>query len=232
MSKTFGAQRIYAHRGGYCLGDCITLVNYLLHESQTAGAPVIVSRHFPPKPESKETAYGLMDRIAAMLDSKGHFVWTDEPGNFTTEQFRIWSPPGGYRRLPLKPWLRWNGGTMNAVAIQLNGHSGGANKNPTTDDCWRLETVIKNKGVDVIKLGLPMSLEQSISIMRQCKLFIGVCSAMSHLAHACGIPTIIIEYRLAITPWHPAPDDEYTPWHYARGTNRAMTKALELLCKT
>ena len=218
---------ILRFNGGYCMGDVWTLTNFLLTRSMELGQPVTLSRKFPPKPESKAVAYDLMDRIAPMLDCAGSFRWTEEDGTMETDQKRIWGPPHGYARLPLKPHLLWDGGSSGRIALQLNGVSGGQAKNPPPSDMPRFLAL-----PNTVQIGLPHTLEESIAIMRTCRFMIASCSGMSHVAHACRIPLIIIEYHQLIRPWHPAPDDQHSPWFFAKGTDHALAIAHDLLRKT
>ena len=79
-----------------------------------------------------------------------------------------------------------------------------------------------------MRIGLPATLEESIALMRTCKLMIAVCSGMSHVAHAVGIPLIIVQYHQSIAEWHPAPTSA-TPWRFAKGTDQALALAAEML---
>ncbi len=216
---------IYKHEGGYCLGDCWTLVNYLLTRSAAGKFPAVVSRGFEPKPESMYVAYDLMERIAALMDSTGSFVFTHSEGTTITDQSKIWGPPHGDPRLPLKAQHRWDGGSSGRIALQLDGRSGAVAKNPPAADLARFHALPKT-----VAMGLPMTLEESIAVMRTCRFMIGVCSGMSHVAHAVGIPLIIVQYHQPVSSWHPLPTSS-TPWRFATGTDQALAFAQDWLAK-
>ncbi len=213
--------KIYSHHGGYCLGDAVTLTDYLLRESVQSGQPAQLSKQFLPKAESKEVAYDLIRRWAAMCDSTGSIELVDDPGNFVTEQPKIWQNP----RVPLKPHLRWDGGSSGRIALQLDGRSGGPHKNPPAHDLLRFLAL-----PNTVHLGLPMTLEESIAVMRTCRFMISVCSGMSHVAHAVGIPLILVEYIQPVAMWHPDRDGP-NGWTFAKGTQQAIAAAHVLMTK-
>jgi ADP-heptose:LPS heptosyltransferase len=68
-------------------------------------------------------------------------------------------------------------------------------------------------------MGLPDSLEGTCDALTRCRLFIGCCSGVSHVAHAVGCPMILVEYTQPIRPWHPA-----TGWTLAQGTEDLIDK--------
>lgn len=47
---------------------------------------------------------------------------------------------------------------------------------------------------EVIEIGLPQTVLESTEILSQCHFFLGICSGMSHLAHAVGIPCFIKDF--------------------------------------
>lgn len=215
--------RIYSHRGGYAIGDTVTLVDYLLRESQAAGEPARLSKVFPPKPESKEISYDIIERYQRMIDTPGRIMLVEEPGDFVTEQPKIWDKS----RLWVKPHLRWDGGSAGTVVLQLDGKSGKEAKNPPAADLPRFMALPNARHI-----GLPMTLEESVEAMRTARLMIAVCSGLSHVCHAVGTPLIIVEYRQTIACWHPPANDPRTPWHHAKGTDHALAIANDLLRKT
>ena len=203
------------------LGDAWTLTDYLLRESVISGQPALLSKKFLPKPESMETAYDFIQRIQRMLDSFGGVLLVDEPGNFVTEQHKIWQEP----RIPMRPHLRWDGGSKGTIALQLDGRSGGPHKNPPKVDIPRFLAL-----PDAVHVGLPMTLEESIEVIRTSRFMISVCSGMSHVCHAVGTPLILLEYIQPVTMWHPHRDGP-TGWKFAKGSDAALTIAKEMLCK-
>ena len=71
-----------------------------------------------------------------------------------------------------------------------------------------------------------MSLEESIWVIARARLFLGVCSGMSHVAHSVGVPTIVIEYRQPVGPWQPAESERF---QIAWGTDEAMRMVHHLM---
>jgi hypothetical protein len=50
---------------------------------------------------------------------------------------------------------------------------------------------LEEQGYELVKLGLPMTLSESIEVMCDCELFVGIDSGMSHMAHSIGIPVYL-----------------------------------------
>lgn len=215
--------KVYHHSGGYRLGDCITLANYLLCRSEEISEPVGLSTTFDPRPggESAAVAIDLLIRIQAMIETTGRFVMVAQDSDLITDQDTIWN---GDRRLPLKPHLRWSENALHgSIAVQVNGNS---HIMPDAD----MERLYALPGV--VKLGIPLTLEQSVEAIRDAHLLICICSSMSHIGHASGIPMIIVEYPYdrGLHPplkWFHPP--ESTGWRVAQGLDAALDMAAHVL---
>jgi hypothetical protein len=208
--------RIYHHAGGYRLGDCWTLANYLLCRSEEIGEPVGLSSTFDPRPgnDSATVAIDLLMRIQAMFETSGSFVIVDEHSDLVTHQDTIWN---GDRRLPLKTHLLWSRlHATDQIAVQVNGNS----RVMPEADMERIYSL-----PNVVTLGLPLTLEASVEAMRTCRLLICTCSAMSHIGHASGIPMILVDYptdRGKHPPLHWFHPPEATGWRLAKGIDQAL----------
>jgi ADP-heptose:LPS heptosyltransferase len=77
----------------------------------------------------------------------------------------------------------------------------------------------------MVKVGLPLTLEESIEAMAHSRLHINVCSGLSHVAHSLkGLPLLLIQYRLNFSRWHPAQSEG---WELCIGTAGAVEKITE-----
>jgi hypothetical protein len=208
---------VYRHYGGNALGDAWRITQWLLRKSEESGESALVSRHFPINRDGgPENIRELIPRAAALLDSTGTVQLVDHSGPTVPIDGEIWgplSPP--YMRLRDSRY-RWDGGSAGTICHQFDGVSCAGNKNPPPQDI-----PLVTQWPNMVRLGLPLTIEESLAELARCRLFVGVCSGISHLAHSVGCPMILIEYRQKIAPWHPDPQG-VNPWIGCHGTQEAI----------
>lgn len=205
---------VYRHWGGCALGDAWCIASWLLRRSEETGKPALISRHVPANRDYGADKFReILPQCAAMMDSPGSIELVDWNGQ-TTPIEGHW---GHARHRMHDPYLRWWDGSDGTVCYQLDGHSGAEQKNPPAKDLYQLMSFPK-----MVRVGLPLTLEESARELSRCRLFIGVCSGMSHVAHSVGCPMIVVEYGQKVQPWHPP---EGSLFQIARGTDDAMRLA-------
>ena len=81
--------------------------------------------------------------------------------------------------------LKWLGVESDRICYQFDGIFQADMKNPSADE---LKKILESlKGYRLIRLGLPMTLEQIVKEMAASALFIGIPSGMSHVGVSVGI---------------------------------------------
>jgi hypothetical protein len=73
-------------------------------------------------------------------------------------------------------------------------------KNPPDLDLPRLMNFVP--GYNFIRLGRPFTISENIAHLVRCRLFYGVCSGISFIAHSVGVPTYLVRYGNDLRPWH------------------------------
>lgn len=203
---------VYHYEGGCALGDSWVVTQWLLRQSAIQGSPALLSNRLPKfRDGGPSNMLALMPLIAVQLDSPGTFEFVDHPAGQTTRitssREDLWTCP----RMPTR--TKWDGGSAGTICYQYDGRSIAEMKNPPTADLGRLQ-----QWPNMHRVGLPLTMEESLAKLAACKLFIGVCSGMSHVAHAVGCPMILIEYKSPILRWHPPQG----MWSRACGTSQAV----------
>jgi hypothetical protein len=188
---------------GVGLGDTWATVNALLHESVRTGTSVAVA---PESPDHR----ALIEKILALLDSPGSLQLTPWPPTQEVPWAPRWTDSAPY--FPTKQ--RWRG-DKPWVAVQFDGRSSSWLKNPPPADLERLQSWAP--GYEFKPVGAPLTLDETVDTLIHARLFLGSCSGCSHVAHSVGIPTVIIEYDMPITPWHGR-----NRYQLARGTDHAI----------
>ena len=226
--RVMHAPRIFKYVSGRALGDVWTLTQWLLRRSEEWGKPAVLSRQLGPQPDGHDNVLELIPRIAALLDSTGSIAFTDEPGvDPPITGPSLWGPRVTY--MPTKMKWRPDGRSPPLVGYQVDGRSGSDAKNPPAADVDRLINAIYAAGAHPVRIGLPLTVEEEISVLSDCSLYVGVCSGISHLAHSMkGLPMILVRYRLRFERWHPDPTGP-CPWSLAVGTDDAIAKIGEAL---
>ncbi len=176
------------NRIGTALGDTWAVVNALLHRSVRLGKPVRFHRFSGTTDQTR-----ILVQICALLDSPGRIEITDDPPTEDISQEETWNKALPYFRTR----DRWVGDTA-ITCYQFDGRSSAGEKNPPPEDIPRLLDALQAP----LPVGLPFSIEGSITLMRRARLFVGSCSGMAHVAHSVGIPSLLIQYKLNVRDWH------------------------------
>jgi hypothetical protein len=96
----------------------------------------------------------------------------------------------------------WKPGGTRRVAYQFDGKSSAHIKNPSPAEIELLHEWARRQDLPLVKVGLPLTMEESAAILADSTCFIGCCSGMSTLALAVGIPTYVLEYELKVAWWY------------------------------
>jgi hypothetical protein len=177
---------VFANQMGCHLGDLWIFVSAGLRLSEHLGEPV---RLEAPRLEREATSLGLIEEIAAQMDSTGQVIASTET---PTETFgNLW------RRLYLQPTRRrWRPGPHGRIAYQFDGRTL-PEKNPPTQDIPRLIDGISRYGTPV-KVGLPCTIAESVEILATSDCFVGCASGLAIIAWSVGIPVYYLEYGLPV----------------------------------
>ncbi len=216
-------ETVWQHHGGLALGDTWNLAQWIAARSAQVAWPIRISTHFPKRDIGPDGAAALLPRCLALLGVTPRFQWVDCHISQTQPlpQEWLWNP----KRIAYHPTVqRWDGGSVGHICVQFNGVSGGDRKNPPEGHAARI--VESFSGNVIVPLGLPMPLEMAVALLGSCRLFIGVCSGMSHVAHSVGCPRIVVQYGQVCQPWQPAQCGDF---QIALGTEDAIMLAHAML---
>jgi hypothetical protein len=199
------------------LGDHWQTVNYLITRSFILREEQLLSRWQHGRDCSKR-----FKEILALIKGPERSCVTlvDAVGSREPDGFDVWAAPSWPTHETWKPHELMNHDT---VTYQFDGVSSAAEKNPPREDQTRMLAAME-RGLNVYsvkRLGSDSTLAQCVDEMRRSIVFVGCDSGMSHIAHAVGVPTIIVEYGLPIITCHRGKH-----FVHVRGTDEAV-KAIE-----
>lgn len=198
------------------LGDHWQTVNYLLTRSFVLREEQLLSR-WQHGQDNKDR----FEEILALIKGPERSCVTlvDEVGTHEPDGFDVWAAPSWPTH------ATWKAHERHAlITYQFDGISSAEDKNPPFDDYSRLLTTLMNRSEYTTRLDKCLTLSECVDLLCQSRFFVGVDSGMSHLAHAVGVPTIIIEYKLPIITCHRGKH-----FMHARGTDEAIAMIDRLL---
>ena len=213
---------IWRHHGGQALGDSWGITHFLLRESERTGQPARLAWELPEHDYGAQVCRDLIARIAGLLDSTGTIELIKGAAETTIIQHTdIWNGAPYFRMRDAVQ--RWRPGGTH-ICYQFDGRSIPTLKNPPANEIPILLSWAPER--EFVKVGLPLSLEESIYRMSTCALYVGVCSGMSHVAHSVQCPMLLIQYKQHLDNWHPREG-----WTKAVGTSDAIAQAKRMLAK-
>ena len=190
------------------LGDHWATLQHLITRSYVTREEQLLSRwqhgkDYGPRFEEMLALIGGPERAQVSV--------VDRPYNTELNGYDVWATP-------YWPTVRtWNPSHHHSgVVYQFDGISSAEAKNPPEAELRDIMAYLR-AWEDVTPLGKHMSLAEVVDELRQAKLFVGVDSGMSHIAHSVGVPTIIVEYKLPIITCH-----RRKPFVHARGTSELL----------
>lgn len=159
--------------GSKGIGDAIALANYVyesgggfLHDSNPNLDTVLQS---------------------PLFDFEGRLTLTSYQPNVALG-FRIWDTSYSACK---KKWERPNN-EHKKLCMQCTGGVSNAQKNMTQESLKAFESCMESSyGIEIRRIGLPLTLEASAEHLLSCDLFVGCLSGMSVLALALGVPIVI-----------------------------------------
>jgi hypothetical protein len=188
---------VYKNEIGDHLGDMLVYVSAGLIMSERLKAPVTLSTKYNRNAAITKT---MVEELAALIDSDGTVISTTEEG--TESLGNLWKGGivgEGIQLLPFKPEYRWRGLPGKYVGYQFDGRSS-PGKNPPEREIADIIAAAP-RGLTPVKLGWPMTIQQSAEALRECGLFVGCDSGLAMMAIAAGVPTYILQYGMAIDHW-------------------------------
>lgn len=192
------------------LGDHWQTINYLLTRSMILREEQLLSRY------QHGQDYGERFReILSLIDKpeRSCVRIVDEPGTHEPDGFDLWAAPSWPTKQKWLPSL-----SDRFVTYQFDGVSSAESKNPPEADEEMLFRIMEACSTNApVRLSKELSLPSCVHALMNSRLFVGCDSGMSHLAHAVGTPTIIIEYGLPVITCHRGKHFEL-----ARGTMAAF----------
>jgi hypothetical protein len=99
-----------------------------------------------------------------------------------------------------KTKVQWKFGPYKRICYQLDGGRYKAVQKTPPNAKHLLNMLPHN--VTKIKLGLPLSVTETIDLVSKSDLFVGIDSGMSHLCHSVNIPMFLIEHKYDIDIHH------------------------------
>lgn len=137
-----------------------------------------------------------LTEIVAELDAS-HVVLVNEPPNAELDTFDVWAIP----YLPTRQVWAFDP-TLRTAAVQFDGISNAAGKNPPTSDVLKIMRYLDAAGFKVTPLGAHLSLRTCVHTLATSALFVGCDSGMAHVAHSVGVPTYMLEYSQPVVTCH------------------------------
>lgn len=212
----------YSIHGAGLLGDCIKAFQHAWHASRYYNTIVGI---YPRAVGHERLGAGfwreqLMREILDLFDVKGmvELVIPDEPPKSLPFNY------GKYVRVPMfDPFLDeapveyrliktpWKSGRYMRMCYQFYGTSCWRRQNFRRGDALQLYNSFPN--LEKVKLGLPLTLRQSVEVMLKSDFFVGIDSGMTHLARSVGIPTFVNPQQVPMDwfyRWHPKNSPSYT----------------------
>ena len=177
---------VFKNEIGDHLGDMLVYVSAGLKVSEQMGEPVALSRKYNRNGAITPT---MIEELAAIFDSTGSVVASDEPGTHSFGNLWKGGVLGDGIQL-LKTKRQWAGPGGTFVGYQFDGRTS-PGKNPPVKDIPSILAAAP-AGLTPVKLGWPMTIEQSLDMLCQCAFFVGCDSGLAMLAIAAGVPTYII----------------------------------------
>lgn len=168
------------HNSG--LGDAIATINLLARKASVSG-PVQLARR--DRGALHDELFGVF-HPTRILTAYGD-------GDTLLSGFDCWAAPVW----PTK--TRWTEFQSHPFyTTQFDGISS-PEKNPSPEDIARIGASVPLPG---ISLGKHTPIAVAVDLLANSAFFVGCDSGMSHLAHAVGTPTFILEYGLPIVTTH------------------------------
>ena len=180
--------RIWNTAGDH-IGDMWAAINYAARQSEQLGTTEYIS--------DENNQRQNLEEIMSCLELPVTCRVATSPAS-PTDNIRGKSWEAKY--YPTK--TKWNGPSSKIICFQFDGRSYASKKNPPDSDIALIEKFAAQQNYTLLKVGKPLSIQQSINIMADSCLFVGVCSGMSHVAHSVGLPVYLLEYKLKIHFFH------------------------------
>lgn len=179
----------FKNQMGCHLGDMWIFVSAGLRLSERLGEPVKLEA---PRFEREATSLTMIEEIAAVMDSKGSVIASKET---PTESFgNLWKHL--YLHPTRKRWQPQPFGKYSRVAYQFDGRTM-PEKNPPPADIPRILAAIERHGRPQ-KLGLPLTIAQSVDMLATSDFFVGCASGLALMAWSVGIEVFYLEYGMPV----------------------------------
>lgn len=145
--------------------------------------------------ETGKNIRGKLEEIMPLFLAKCPFELVDEPATDFVSQWDAWNDRY------MTAVRRWeNPGKI--ITYQFDGRLHADKKVPPEEDLLEIKAAMSSSTLRVEKLGGDKTLEDCVNLLAESVVFVGVDSGFSHLAHSVGVPIILIEHELDITPYH------------------------------
>ena len=183
---------VYKNQMGCHLGDMLVFVSAGLRLSERLGKPVHLEA---PRTDRGALGSRMIEEIAAVLDSPGTVIASQERA---TESFgNLWLK---LRLLPTR--TRWSASLESIphhAAVQFDGRTM-PEKNPPQKELPEIMEAIAEHARPA-KVGLPLSIAQSVQVLATSDFFVGCASGLALLAWCVGVPVYYVEYGLPVDPF-------------------------------
>lgn len=179
-------------RGGNGLGDVISAVQFAYHISELYLQPVGISwKAWKPKEQIKKKTEEVIPALGQSYVDRVYV--SDETWKNYGKAMWPW-----YYSVPyFKADKTWQGDDSRVAVLQLDGKSGGPDKNLPPEQIPELEEFLKSLGYTVKHLqfqnerGHYVPLSTWVDTLANAEIFFGVCSGGLHMAHCVGIPRVV-----------------------------------------
>ena len=170
-------------------GNLWAFSSMLILKSRDIGAPVYVSSRMKRK--------HLVQEMLSHMDTSGSkIIWVDEKYSEGQRKYGVRNHKRPF--VNTKVGWTWMHGKYGRICYQLNTKSNNprfSSKKISDDEIKRILDYLA-KDYELIEVGLPYTIQQSINIMSSSDAFIGICSGMSQVAHSVGVPMYLYDWRL------------------------------------
>lgn len=172
---------------GRGLGDTIHSLSVYLDKSIANQEVTRVSSWFP-KGEGRRTCAYKWNELMPLIVSAGRIEITDDAAT----KRHHWTE-GGLAQCPSTTTL-WNINSFESkkVTYQFDGKSHGSKNFASKEKEEFLLKAVVDAGLEPVRVGGHISLEEGMKTIAASKFFIGVDSGFSHFAHCVGIPVLLV----------------------------------------
>lgn len=173
---------------GRGLGDCIGDLNYYSFLSKQKNEIIQLSLWYE-KFKKQKWAWNISE-VYPLLKEQERISLTKEGSN---QNKNTLVPDCVF----IKSTIQWKPNNSKKICYNFSGKSNKKHQNfPSLEIENSVVNDIKKLGYEMIRVGFPINLKDSLSTMSNCELFLGIDSGLAYLAAMARIPIVFVQNRI------------------------------------